>query len=147
MEVCQVCTVTEFKYRCPKCDMLYCSVNCYKQHHTECEIRIAQKDNNTTLTTPSQMKETMEGPPGFIDDQDNYRIPFETLQLLNDDPELIKLLSNVNLQRDLKDVMDAEDSFVALEEKMKFLEFAEVMDKILKVIKVRDEQGYCQIEA
>ena len=35
-EKCQICKENSFKYVCPKCKVLYCSINCYKKHNSEC---------------------------------------------------------------------------------------------------------------
>ena len=35
-EKCQICKENTFKYVCPKCKVLYCSINCYKKHNSEC---------------------------------------------------------------------------------------------------------------
>ena len=35
-EKCQICKENSFKYICPKCKVLYCSINCYKTHNSEC---------------------------------------------------------------------------------------------------------------
>ena len=35
-EKCQICKESTFKYVCPKCKVLYCSINCYKKHNSEC---------------------------------------------------------------------------------------------------------------
>lgn len=35
-EKCQICKENTFKYICPKCKVLYCSINCYKKHNSEC---------------------------------------------------------------------------------------------------------------
>ena len=34
--MCQVCKKPEWKYKCPKCVIRYCSVDCYKSH--ECSL-------------------------------------------------------------------------------------------------------------
>uniref|UniRef100_A0A182VVW7 HIT-type domain-containing protein n=1 Tax=Anopheles minimus TaxID=112268 RepID=A0A182VVW7_9DIPT len=36
-QVCKICGTKEAKYSCPRCNMMYCSVQCYKaQQHLEC---------------------------------------------------------------------------------------------------------------
>lgn len=35
-EKCQICKENTFKYVCPKCKVLYCSINCYKKHNSKC---------------------------------------------------------------------------------------------------------------
>uniref|UniRef100_A0A182RA45 HIT-type domain-containing protein n=1 Tax=Anopheles funestus TaxID=62324 RepID=A0A182RA45_ANOFN len=36
-QVCKICGAKEAKYNCPRCNMMYCSVQCYKaQQHLEC---------------------------------------------------------------------------------------------------------------
>jgi hypothetical protein len=30
---CEVCESNKFKYSCPRCDIKYCSVDCYKNHN------------------------------------------------------------------------------------------------------------------
>lgn len=34
-EVCQVCRQCESRYKCPRCQLPYCSVACYKEHNTD----------------------------------------------------------------------------------------------------------------
>ena len=34
--VCDICGAKEGKYKCPYCDVKYCSVGCYKKHHETC---------------------------------------------------------------------------------------------------------------
>ncbi|RPD78633.1 hypothetical protein L226DRAFT_298789 [Lentinus tigrinus ALCF2SS1-7] len=36
---CQICEATESKYTCAKCNIVYCSVPCYKQHRDSCPGR------------------------------------------------------------------------------------------------------------
>ncbi len=31
-KICEVCSQNEQKYRCPKCKIVYCSLNCFKTH-------------------------------------------------------------------------------------------------------------------
>lgn len=33
---CQVCKNNDFKYICPRCKILYCSLNCYTNHNSKC---------------------------------------------------------------------------------------------------------------
>jgi hypothetical protein len=33
---CQVCKTLAHKYTCPKCKLLYCTLNCYKAHSANC---------------------------------------------------------------------------------------------------------------
>ncbi|KAL8451878.1 hypothetical protein Emed_001758 [Eimeria media] len=36
LKVCQVCKEEPYKYICPKCKLLYCSLPCYKEHSARC---------------------------------------------------------------------------------------------------------------
>ncbi|KAG8968137.1 hypothetical protein FRC03_008490 [Tulasnella sp. 419] len=55
--VCQICGIVPFKYTCPKCQLIYCSVICYKTHKEK------------TCTVPSA-SESKLSPESSLDEKD-----------------------------------------------------------------------------
>mmetsp|Transcript_11881 Transcript_11881/g.13782 ORF Transcript_11881/g.13782 Transcript_11881/m.13782 type:complete len:337 (-) Transcript_11881:43-1053(-) len=41
--ICQVCARKESKYKCPKCNVSYCTVDCYRSHGTGCTEKFFKK--------------------------------------------------------------------------------------------------------
>lgn len=41
--LCSVCQHSEFRYTCPRCEVVYCSISCYTQHSTSCTERFYQQ--------------------------------------------------------------------------------------------------------
>ncbi|KAF2089857.1 hypothetical protein K490DRAFT_36233 [Saccharata proteae CBS 121410] len=48
-DFCGVCTKQPPKYKCPSCDVRYCSIGCFKEHKTTHEESTSQKINSNTL--------------------------------------------------------------------------------------------------
>mmetsp|Transcript_69483 Transcript_69483/g.166546 ORF Transcript_69483/g.166546 Transcript_69483/m.166546 type:complete len:351 (+) Transcript_69483:56-1108(+) len=55
--LCGVCQVTEFKYTCPRCELLYCSLSCYKKHSEKCTERFYQDQVNAALSAEKVTEE------------------------------------------------------------------------------------------
>ncbi|KAG8722037.1 hypothetical protein FRC08_007806 [Ceratobasidium sp. 394] len=53
---CQICDTEIFKYTCPKCSVLYCSVACYKRHKNEsagCDTSGVSSSTQTSTLPPN----------------------------------------------------------------------------------------------
>lgn len=79
---CQICKENDFKYKCPKCSIKYCSLACYKNE----DIHIHTEAN--------KIEET-RGEPKDIDHENKSEKVLKTekyQELLNETPELQDLL-------------------------------------------------------
>ncbi|KAL5284871.1 ZNHIT2 family protein [Megaselia abdita] len=54
MENCKICNKNKSKYSCPKCNLLYCSLDCYKnESHSECTEEFYKKNIQEELSLRS----------------------------------------------------------------------------------------------
>ena len=72
---CFICSKSS-KYVCPKCSIKYCSLQCYKQHNTNCTEEFYkenviqwQKNEKSTKENIKSMKEILERQRNDIDDE------------------------------------------------------------------------------
>ena len=58
---CSVCQKKEGRYKCPKCLILYCSLECYKGHSKECTEKLYEDNVNEEMksrkATPEQTRQ------------------------------------------------------------------------------------------
>ena len=55
--LCLVCTRQKSKYTCPRCNVPYCSVDCYKQHGVQCTEQFFQQNVMDELKVQGQSEE------------------------------------------------------------------------------------------
>ena len=48
-KMCEVCSQNEQKYRCPKCKIVYCSLNCFKTHKGIIQISLCFHSDRDSL--------------------------------------------------------------------------------------------------
>ncbi|MED6276710.1 hypothetical protein CHARACLAT_005734 [Characodon lateralis] len=134
MQICSVCSEQTPKYRCPSCNIRYCSLGCYKKHKDTClPIEKPASPN------PESKDAAGSAEPWSVDDllhEDDIidKVPLQRLQLLGQSAELRDLLCNPHLRRLLCSVDDAEskeDAIMAAMQEPLFVEFA---DQCLKVV-------------
>lgn len=54
-KICLICSKHATKYRCPKCDVKYCSLGCFKTHKESCQVNsVSAKE----LTPPAAREDT-----------------------------------------------------------------------------------------
>ncbi|KAH0369012.1 hypothetical protein KCU65_g3592, partial [Aureobasidium melanogenum] len=102
-EICGVCTQNDSKYKCPSCQLRYCSIACFKQHK-ETHANDPPKQQSTQSIQPapapsdlSQAPATRPPLPGS-----SKKIDFAGFE---SDPELLRLLSRYpNLRIQLQSV-------------------------------------------
>lgn len=101
--MCEVCDAPEWKYKCPKCVIKYCSVSCFKSHNCSPTIK---EDKPPT----SQRKRPLQ----FDSDDETDILITDQLQSLNC-PKIRKILSNIHLRNILKEIDSSKQPEVALE--------------------------------
>lgn len=107
MTKCEVCSIIESKYKCPKCSIRYCSLECFKAH---------KNDSGDCSRVPKT-----EQPSKF--------------ELLKSDPDLLTMLQkDTFLQSYLKAIESSnnpKELFQQLESNERFIMFKE---KVLSII-------------
>ncbi|BDA48131.1 probable zinc finger HIT domain-containing protein 2 at N-terminal half [Coccomyxa sp. Obi] len=62
--ICKVCLIQFAKYTCPRCNLQYCSLNCYKKHGDRCtegfHSENVEKQLRQTITTDEEKRKMME---------------------------------------------------------------------------------------
>ncbi|KDN49677.1 hypothetical protein RSAG8_01742, partial [Rhizoctonia solani AG-8 WAC10335] len=69
---CQVCEVEPFKYTCPGCRVLYCSLGCYKKHKSDSE---ACATVSASVQAPVQLPAQEESRPDKPKDEEGISDP------------------------------------------------------------------------
>lgn len=118
-KLCEVCATNEFKYRCPKCRVVYCSVGCYKAH--ECKPRPAQPK-------PVEPVKQDATPPSAGLVQPSH------VSNIRQDKQLMDCLSNSRLQELMRSIDSAKNRERALDNALETNpEFKAVMERMLEV--------------
>ncbi|XP_044739856.1 zinc finger HIT domain-containing protein 2 [Chrysoperla carnea] len=106
--ICAICNLNPVKYTCPRCNISYCSVDCYKnEKHVECSENFYRENVMTELTstTDEESKQKMyEILTRFQNEQDtnllNNDIEMNSDEMDSDDEDCMDLserLENVDL--------------------------------------------------
>ncbi|KND01953.1 uncharacterized protein SPPG_02461 [Spizellomyces punctatus DAOM BR117] len=117
---CQVCKEQAAKYKCSTCILPYCSLACYKKHkETPCSPPISEE---------SPKEKPVSAPLKDMDEEGSL-LTDEQLGRLGASKDISDILSNVDLQKILKELDSAQDPEKALDQAMEqipiFREFAE----------------------
>jgi len=137
MTLCEICTVSEKKYKCPKCGINYCSVNCFKTH----ECNKEELDFVIDTTPNSVAVEDKLKPTYLLEIPEDYILPAEKLEKLKDSEELKQLLQNPHLRDFLKYTHDTYNPSGFMKLAMKEPLFVEFSDACLKAINPEDYQS------
>ncbi|PNS16734.1 hypothetical protein CAC42_4698 [Sphaceloma murrayae] len=98
---CGVCVEQPSKYRCPSCDLRYCSIPCYKKHKTQHEeenqLASEQSVQQTRPKSPQPIPGARPRLPGQAKAYDfsGFEKDPVLLDLLNKDPQLRLRLQSV----------------------------------------------------
>jgi len=122
---CNICSIEQYKYKCPHCRVPYCSVGCYKTHLESCLPNSDQQltDNKTGDQRLYKYKFPTED-----------TVPIEVLSKLGENQELVQLLKNSHLQDFLKTVDSAQYPRKLMRQAMQEPLFLEFVDECLKVV-------------
>ena len=148
---CKMCNRSA-KYRCPKCTIFYCSLDCYRIHsEAKCSEEFYEHQVNTNLKGKFAPKEDRKKMKNIINQYRNFEDCEETAHLIENQEFIVnpkraeKLLEKLE-QGDLK--IDDQDP-IEQQKFLKFIEDANNQDKIVKewlpwwqnTIGVRDLSG------
>ncbi|KAK2714452.1 zinc finger HIT domain-containing protein 3-like [Artemia franciscana] len=122
---CQICNNNYFKYRCPICQIKYCSVDCFCNHKGSCAI---SEDVNTGAN-PSKEKSNQEFQFPTED-----TVPKEKLEKLAESQKLKALLSNPHLRDMLQALGAAVNKEKAMQAAMLEPIFTEYADMVLEIV-------------
>ena len=139
---CTVCCAQEKKYKCPTCSALYCSLPCFKQHK---ELSCQPPPPHHHEAAGPTLSARVATEPGLQEDE---RFQFQTadtvsldaLQRLDQDPDLLALLSNKHLREFLLRLDSSEDKARLMRKAMKEPLFVEFVDACLTLIEPENAQ-------
>nr|XP_054768080.1 zinc finger HIT domain-containing protein 3-like [Lytechinus pictus] len=130
---CAVCEEKQYKYRCPKCRILYCSVPCFKEHKSEgsCE-----KESLKPISDGRPVKEEIAREDGEVSGGDEDmkeestpdELSQEQLNKLDESDTVKDLLQNPHLRVLVTQLDQAKEKDKAIERVMQepiFVEFAD----------------------
>ena len=123
---CEICKQNLHKYKCPICLLLYCSLDCYKQHKSDAVC--AKKE----ILAPSELSTSSKTELMIEDDE---RLCAEKLALLEKSEALKNIVSNPHLQTILISLDSSKDKNVFIEKCMQEPIFIEFADKCLSVVR------------
>lgn len=131
-QLCEVCEKEKVKYRCPKCQIVYCSVGCYKGHKESCEEK--KKDPQTQNQERADINGSEEFELG--EDESEDKVPLEKLKKLEQSVELRTMLLNPHLRKMIVDLAQSSTLTVdkKLEEALTEPIFTEFSDKCIAVV-------------
>ncbi|XP_061127682.1 zinc finger HIT domain-containing protein 3-like [Syngnathus typhle] len=148
MRLCKVCNEQTPKYKCPVCEIRYCSLSCYKKHKDLCLpvkqlIPNGTKDavNTGNIDTRPADKWNVEDllPEEDIADL----VPLAKLQLLGQSKELKDLLCNPHLRELLRRIDSVDHKEAAMKAAMQEPLFVEFSDRCLKVVEKEAHPEEC----
>lgn len=128
VDLCQVCHQIEKKYRCPTCQINYCSLPCYKTHKSGCCTPVPP---HIVDTTPCQ--------DTVYQFQTNNTVPREKLNELAKSDELKQLLQNPHLRDFLTRLDSTENPVRIMRSAMQEPIFLEFVDTCLDLIDPKRE--------
>ncbi|XP_052800047.1 zinc finger HIT domain-containing protein 3-like isoform X2 [Mya arenaria] len=128
---CQVCNEVEHKYRCPKCRIVYCSLDCYRTHKDCCIEKEPEKEVAQVLTQVdvSEVPDYHLGEDGSED-----RVSLQQLQALEGSGELRVLLENPHLRQMMTSLVHSKVPGSLLEAAMQEPIFTEFADTCLSIV-------------
>lgn len=128
--LCQVCDKDPPKYKCPKCEIHYCSLGCYKAHKDTCTpVAKPPAPDPAALASAAGAVETDATRTTRGNDLD--RLNAGTLLKLGEDDRMIRLLKNKPLRDLLREVDSSPDPEMAMRAAMDLPIFIEFVDHCL----------------
>ncbi|XP_077157600.1 zinc finger HIT domain-containing protein 3 isoform X2 [Paroedura picta] len=149
---CSVCAEGEARtarYRCPSCRASYCSVPCYKKHKEQCVPKVdrAPRPASTEFLTGVQRDKLFntEASPRSVGDtlteeEEEDKVPLQTLQHLKDSEELRGLLFNPHLRQLLLTIDQATNKSALMRKYMQEPLFVEFADCCLQIVEPPEKE-------
>ncbi|KAK6192272.1 hypothetical protein SNE40_003770 [Patella caerulea] len=138
---CEVCNENNFKYRCPQCRLIYCSVKCYKQHKEVCKPPLKiEGEKPTKPVLELQKKESLEeegeitGDGSEDETETKDKVPIELLQKLEQSSEITKMLENPHLRAMMENLYNSDNCGLDVSHAMQEPIFTEFADECLKIV-------------
>ncbi|PNF30340.1 Zinc finger HIT domain-containing protein 3 [Cryptotermes secundus] len=122
---CGICETQESKYKCPSCRLVYCSLNCWKEH---------QKIKCESVSLPNNTEEEIRIGSQKYEHQTEDTVPLDRLKLLENSKVLQQILQNPHLQELLVSVDRSPNPDRAMQLAMQEPLFVEFADECLKII-------------
>lgn len=122
---CEICKDCISKYKCPRCEILYCSVKCFKTHKELPCLKII-KNVTASKTEPIDIRTDLS-----VNDENDDTIPQEKLQLLEKSDAMVALLKNPHLRQLLTGLDCSTQKENLISNLMKEPIFVEFADKCL----------------
>ncbi|XP_078480787.1 LOW QUALITY PROTEIN: zinc finger HIT domain-containing protein 3-like [Lampetra planeri] len=139
MQICNVCSESTSKYKCPACRVRYCSLQCYKTHKETClpvkPAPTVPEARDASLTEPWGVEDLLHE-EDIID-----KVALHRLQMLGHSKELRDLLRNPHLRQLLKSVDSSVDKQQAMKAAMQEPLFAEFSDQCLKIVENEEKSA------
>ncbi|EGD80769.1 hypothetical protein PTSG_01357 [Salpingoeca rosetta] len=127
--LCGVCTEENPKYKCPRCELRYCSLKCYKQHK---QVPCEPAPSTEPGAVANAGGERGEQAPTITEDD---QVPGQLLDLLSATKEVRAQLANPHLQATLKRVSTARAPAREVQKAMANVAiFREYADTCLKIL-------------
>lgn len=132
--VCSICTQNVTKYRCPKCDIKYCTHVCFKTHKTTCE------DKETARLTSQNTHQEISLPSIVRDDASTSRslsiLSASQKEKLRNSKQIQNILKSKRLRDHIQDIDSASDRQKSLRNlRSKNKEFDSFLKDLLVTIK------------
>mmetsp|Transcript_45396 Transcript_45396/g.52217 ORF Transcript_45396/g.52217 Transcript_45396/m.52217 type:complete len:151 (-) Transcript_45396:1721-2173(-) len=130
---CKICQEEPWKYKCVKCYIKYCSLDCYKVHQKEeCKkIEVAKQVETVVERVPEEMELDLE----------DVIVKATDLEKLKHNSELTSYFTNQRFRTKIREIDGAEFREDVLDDAMQDPEFTAIMDKILDTIGYKDENN------
>ncbi|KAL8199147.1 UNVERIFIED_CONTAM: hypothetical protein K2H54_035496 [Gekko kuhli] len=138
------------KYRCPSCRARYCSVPCYKKHKEQCISKVdpVPQPASTEVLTGVQREKSLndEVSPWSLgdiltEDEEEDKVPLQSLHRLKDSEELRGLLLNPHLRQLLLTVDQAADKSSLMRKSMQEPLFVEFADCCLRIVEPPEKEN------
>lgn len=130
---CTICVEVISKYKCPKCQVDYCSVSCYKAHKASCSC---VKNTPVVIVKAEETEEIHEN----VNKNEEFdKLSEDSLSKLKSNEELKELLSNEHLRNLLQQLDSSSNKEADLSKLMKEPIFTEFTNECLSTIKKGSE--------
>lgn len=135
---CEVCYKLLGRYKCPRCFMTYCSVDCYKTHQVNlCEERRKKRQIDAQLKVKSDESQNagqLTSRQPVVDDDSEDKVSEDALKKLGESGVISDMLSNQHLVRMLCHLDTTPRPDVDVEAAMHEPIFTEFVDECLRIV-------------
>ncbi len=138
---CLICA-SEAQYRCPKCKLRYCALDCFKAHQAQCEQLQQAAQSEVAASSSSSAAQTSRHDQTLDQEEeeeelDQYRVKLTPKQLrrLRHSPDVVRSLRDERLRKLLDHIDSAPDREAALEQaRMQDEHFRVFIDAMLHAV-------------